>query len=72
MAKLPEVTYNSGVPSGGSVFRQMRGVPRKPVPAGAVSLAPPARPNQYTKVACLGVTRSATLQSQDVKEAGQA
>ena len=44
--KLPEVIYNIWVPSRGSVFRQMREVPRKPVPACAVFLVPTARHNQ--------------------------
>lgn len=40
---------------GGSVFRQMRGVQRKPLQALAVFLVPSAQNNQCTQAARFGV-----------------
>ena len=46
-----EGIYDNWVPSGGSAFRQIRGVQRKPLPAFAVFWVPIAQSNQYTKAA---------------------
>ena len=54
---------SDGVPSGGSVFRQIRGVERKPLPEFAVFQVPTSRNSQCAKVAYLGVACPELLQS---------
>ena len=49
-----EGIYNNRVPFGGSVFRQIKGIQRKPVPTFAVFQMPLAQNNQYTKAEYLG------------------
>ena len=56
-----EEIYDSWVPFRGSVFRQVRGVERKPLPAFAVFQVPIAQNNQYAKVTYFEVTYSAIL-----------
>ena len=57
-----EGIYDSWVPFGGYVFRQIKGVQRKPLPASAVFQVPIAQNNQYTKVAYFGVACPELLQ----------
>ena len=66
-SSLVDLTSGEGigdkwVPVGGPIFRQMRGVQRKPLSAFAVYQVPTAQDNQYSKAAHFGVTYSATLQ----------
>lgn len=56
LAETPgERTCDNGVLIGGSVFRQTRGIPRKPFPTFAVFQVPLALRHQYTKAARFGM-----------------
>lgn len=55
LIKLLERIYDDWGPSGGSVFRQTRGMQRKPLPTCAVLQVPSALSNPYTKAAYFGV-----------------
>lgn len=46
--------YDNWVSAEGPIFRQIRGVPRKPLPALAVFQVPTAQNNQYTEVVYFG------------------
>ena len=55
LRKLPEWISGIGVPSRESLFRHIRRVQRKPLPAFVAFQVPTAQNNQYTKATCIEV-----------------